>query len=364
MTINFGFQMQSRYGRPKCPVPSKFTEPPKFYLRLWYTQTNSYSETIHVNNAMLYRHSMESKHNLRKGSVISVRVNNEDINGVVLCRGTFEEMEALEPQLERFAEERYDTTDVLSKLEVGNENLHDEHSDPVVEPLEPIDIVKEKKRIRLLKGVKVSRKSQDRLEHDFTCKPNTSFAIEEKQNPTVREGNISSDSTSSKSFHLKRKYKPNSVFMDGERSDDSRSTSNLILAELRVQTTLLRSFDVRMRENNQLLHAIRGDEVELPKTDSVFEGIGGPFRLSSLCTANPSVFAREFLRKMYTLEDLSNKILCPKGKSIRKAFTDAEVAILHDALKSWFGEHYNWLMVRSSINQFIRDIKTERPVSN
>ena len=140
-----------------------------------------------------------------------------------------------------------------------------------------------------------------------------------------------------------------------------KSTSHLILAELRVQTMLLRNIDNNTKENNQILRSLRGDDQEnLPMDDAVFQGVDGPFHLSSLCAINPNTFARDFLRKTYTKENLSKKILCPKGRSLREPFSEEETDKLRSALRCWFGENYNWCLVTASVNQSIRDLKLLR----
>ena len=107
---------QSSKKRPR-KIRSKFTQASSFYMRLWYSKTNTYSETVFVNNSMFYKYSSEEKAAFRPGMFIKVKEANNDIKAIILCKGTFEAMEALEPYLEDMAEERVETSEVLKRID-------------------------------------------------------------------------------------------------------------------------------------------------------------------------------------------------------------------------------------------------------
>lgn len=136
------------------------------------------------------------------------------------------------------------------------------------------------------------------------------------------------------------------------------STSQLILVELRVQTTVLKQLAFNIRELTKSLQSLTGgSDRNLPKIDKEFEGYEGPFMLSSISSQSPNVFARNFVRKRHPVEVLHNKILCPLGKTDKQALPEEDNKDLHEALISWFGSEYSWRSVTLSVNQFLREIK-------
>ena len=97
-----------------------------------------------------------------------MRENNENISGVILARGTYEDMERLTRVLEDLADKRYDTDYVLChiqrvinasgsniQLQTRPEQLSelpesDEANDTLDESVEANDVILEKKKIMAL----------------------------------------------------------------------------------------------------------------------------------------------------------------------------------------------------------------------
>lgn len=322
--------------RKKYRAPSKYSESPKFYMRLWYTKTNTYSETLHVNNNVFYKYSLEEKAAFSRGTVLCIRQNNKDIHCVVLSLGTFQAMEALSGHLERFAEEQYDTNTVLGEMKKMAERRQSDTDVDFSDSEESSGNEEISREITKVNEMKAARKRP--------------FSID-------RQAGSSGVKMSRYSLERQNCFNHGTVSSTKKTDKTEKSTSHLILAELRVQTTILRNIENYTKDSNQALRFLRGDDVTLPMDDAVFEGNDGPFRLSSLSGVNPNVFARDFLKKTYTKEVLSMKILCPKGRSAREPFSQNEIDNLRTALHSWFGENYNWCLVTASVNQYIRDLK-------
>jgi len=319
--------MQSRPVRKRHHEP-KFLTKPVFFLRLWFTSTNTYSETVYVNSTQLYKYSNNEKANFSSGSVIKLRVNNEDVSAVILARGSFEDMERLSPQLEEMAALSYETDEVLRSIEksVDTQKLkHVEKQNADTDSQSGADddneISKEKRKLELLKTPRMRGQSAGRSLQ-------SSSSVEPPNLSTLTE------------------------------STDKATTSQLILVELRVQTTVLKQLSSNMREMAKGLQSLTlGSDRNLPKNDKEFNGYEGPFTLSSISSTNPNVFARNFVRKIHPVEFLHNRILCPLGKTDKQALPEEDHKNLQDALNSWFGPDFSWRTVTLSVNQFLREIK-------
>ena len=235
--------MDSRPQR-KRKAENKYPMKQNFLLRLWYTTTNTYSESMYVNNAQLYKYSDDQKAKFKCGTVITLKENNESISGVILARGTFEAMERLTPVLEDLANKGYDTDDVLCHIyrvnnasggsdylaprpaernEVHESVDADESLDESVET----DVARERKWMKLLLSAK------DR-QNSLTCMTDDIVISKAVNNDRRLKSHDSNENSSTK-------------------QSDTKFTSNLISAELRVQTTILQHIDSKLSENNQLL---------------------------------------------------------------------------------------------------------------
>jgi hypothetical protein len=318
--------MDPKPKRKRASVPDANAKIQKFHIRLWFTTTNTYSESIYVNDAKLYKYSNEEKSSIKAGTVLSLKEGNDDITAVVLARGAFEKMEQLGPYLEELAKDRCATSEVLQKVSNRMTSVdHESSENDTDEALEPASSAVEREKAKLYslkktKGRVFSSPSSFDAASTVNC--------ENKKNP------------------------------DRLPKDTSTSpTSHLILAEMRVQSTLLRSLNDEFRKLNQSLRFLRESGHDIPKEDAIYVGFDGPFSLSSISAPNANVFARNFIRKRFSSDELSSLILCPKGKTKRKSIEGKDCEDLHDALRKWFGHEFSWNSVTASVNQFLREAK-------
>ena len=128
-------------------------------------------------------------------------------------------------------------------------------------------------------------------------------------------------------------------------SQSSNFLTNLVLAEMRVQTTILNKILREQKELNKSLMHLREPDDGHPCENATYNGINGQFTLDSLGTTNPNIFARRFLKNRIEPEKLFSSILCPKGKTERTPISKAEVSLLEQALTKYFGVSYSWKSV-------------------
>lgn len=352
--------------RKRKIAPGKFREKLNFFMRLWFTTSNSYSDTIHVNNAKLYRYSDEEKSMFRSGTVLTLKDGNQEFGAIVLAKGTFQKMEQLTDHLEQMAETKCQTGEVLKTVSNLIEQGHPEKSAQSNETDDATDedlnqcplsmsgdtqLQREKKKLFSLKRTKRMAPNTSTYSQIFTSsvpsKESAGYAHSFSKEPGVDASSSISKGNAAVAFSSPYSRSPK----------ENSSTSQLVLAELRVHSAVMRQLVDQFKELNQSLRYLRHADFEYPKEDATFDGFEGPFTLSSINASNPNVFARNFLRKKYPLTYLSNRILCPKGKSCRVEFTVHEVESLQRALRNWYGNEFSWKCVVLSVNQFLRDIK-------
>ena len=304
-----------------------------FFIRLWYTSTNTYSESIFINSAKLYKYTDLEKASICTGTVLTLKDSNTDVSAVVLCKGTFEQMEGLESLLEDLADGNCETDDVITKV---SQKLKDTVSDKPVRQTNYSDDTD-------IEEVPEIRMEQRKC---FALKRSTEHVRKTSDRPEKTEG-------------VSRTCRPayNSKENEKKTSKDATPTSHLILAELRVQSTILKSLVEEFRILNSSLKYLREVDVAIPKNNMTFDGYDGAFSLASIKSPNPNVFARNFLRKRFTKQQLSTMILCPRGKTTKTEFSEEEVEKLQTALSSWYGTEYSWKAVVMSVNQFLRETK-------
>jgi len=305
-----------------------------FFMRLWYTSTNTYSESIFINSAKLYKYTDLEKASFCTGTVLTLKDSNKDVSAVVLCKGTFEQMERLESLLEDLAEANCETADVITKV---SEKLKHSFNDKPTSQLIPnysddTDIENDVPEVRV-----EQRKY---------------LALKRSTEHVRKPSNIPEKSES-----LSRRSAYNTKENETKTCKDTTPTSHLVLAELRVQSTILKSLVEEFRILNSSLKYLRDADVMIPKSNMTFDGYDGTFTLASIKSPNPNIFARNFLRKRFTKQQLYNKILCPRGQSTRAAFAEEETEELQIALTSWYGTEYSWKSVVMSVNQFLREMK-------
>ena len=301
---------------------SKYQEKPNFFMRLWFTSTNTYSGTLHVNSAKLYRYSDVEKWEFRSGTVLTLKDGNESVGAVVLARGEWKQMEALNPHLETLADEKCDTGEVLRRVETIVTNVQSTDTESV-----------------------------DSKHSETPNVPSIVVSEQKKEAVLMRS--------------LKKNARNATSMSNNSSKDDSVPTSHMILAEMRIHTSLLRSLNDQFRELNRLLRIQFKDySNDTPKEDATYQGVDGPFTLSSIASSNPNVFARKFIRKSFTLQELAKMILCPKGKTNRTEFAVTDVERLQSALNHWYGNSYSWTTIVHSVNQFLREVKEEKSMKN
>lgn len=313
-----------------------------------------------MNSSVFNKYSEEEKNNFTVGQRVTVKDRNENVTAVILCRGSFEKMESLESDLEEMALSGYKTSDAVSRLE---KILSKETSDTDIENDSNDEIVKPK------------LKRQNAMPNP--CRIQNRGKPDSFLNQIFRESTSKQDSLQEKEITLEKKkisaltnqsVIQTTIFADKNGDRDKadkiedlsglRSALHLVVAELRLQTSVLkRLVDVSIDLNESLSYLKCSDIDDLPKESAVYQGIDGEFTLESLNSINPSIFARDFLRKSYHLSLLKTKILCPKGKTTKIPFSDAEVQKLQEALRKWYGHKYLWKVVVASVNQFLRDLK-------
>lgn len=86
------------------------------YCRLWFTGTNTFSETLYLNSGIFSRYSADDKEQFTAGQPIVLRENNKDVKAIILALGLYEKMEALEALLQEMADENADTQSILEKV--------------------------------------------------------------------------------------------------------------------------------------------------------------------------------------------------------------------------------------------------------
>lgn len=288
-----------------------------FFMRLWYTSTNTYSESVFINSAKLYKYTDLEKASIGRGTVLTLKDGNTDVSALVLCKGTLEQMEGLENLLEELAEANYETDDVLAKV---NQELKNAFYDKPVQ------------------------QEKDADDTDI-----------ENEIPEIETEKRKCFALRRSSEHVRKISVPEKKM---SKDTSPTPTSHLILAELRVQSTILKSLVEEFRQLNSSLKYLREVDVAIPKSNKTYDGHDGTsFTLASIKSSNPNVFARNFLRKRFTQEQLSNMILCPRGRTTKAEFSEEEIENLQSALSSWYGTEYSWKTVVLSVNQFLRETK-------
>lgn len=281
---------------------------------------------------------------LQKGVYTSVRDGQVDVKAVVLARGNVEKMEPLETVLSKMAQEGANTSDISNAVDKRIHALDMDEissSDDEYVPLRSKGIIQKEKKLQKV------------LEYNF----NSATSIPTTSMPSTSNSAITFPITSFSATST-----PTGATM-ASSSDKQASTDpfemtqllRLILAEMRVQTTLQRKILSINEEQKVALSLFKEEEQVIPAGDAEHDGIDGRFSLSSIKSENPCVFARNFMKKKYSKDYLTNKIMCPKGKTTRIAFPEGEVADLKTAVESWYGNTVNWKLVVASVNQFIRD---------
>lgn len=311
----------------------RFSSKPNFYLRIWFPKTNTYSETLHVNHAIFYKYTDEEKNDFKAGHSVFLKDNGKEVKGLILATGSFEKMNFLENQLEEMADNHSATDDVLNKIhktinEGSDYSSQDDDDDEPKRELEPVS--------KIRKTISQEKQKVLQLKKSFPAGNNDS-AVTKRPHPNEENRSQTGTVLNKKDF-----------------------VSNLMLAEMRVQTTLLKLIHEDMRELNKSLLHLREPDENIPRENATLNGLEGTFTLESLSAANPNIFARRLLKLRHTVEDLSNSILCPKGKTSRKPFKNEEVVVLQDALKKWFGSEFSWKAVVLSVNQFLRELKAKK----
>lgn len=325
---------------------NKFPVKQNFFLRLWFSSTNTYSETLHINNAQFYKYDDEEKSTFQNGTVVTLKEGNKEVSAIVLARGTYDRMEQLTSYLEGLADEHCHTGEVIRRIHLRSQDqLSDSESNH--------ETTKEKAKIDALRSAIHAKEDRHVQSDDDTQSYHTSEDDEfNKENVCVKEVKPPHTLHRSK-CHVSLRSK------DKLTSEGRRSASHLILAELRLLTSLFRNLVDEFRNLNDRLRFLQDEsDIELPKQDAIFNGHEGEFSLSSIQSQNPNIFARNFIRKKFSINDLSTQILCPRGRTERDSIRDEDVQDLKRAIQLWFGSAYSWRAIVSSVNQMLREIKS------
>lgn len=313
---------------------------------------------------MFYKYTFEEKSVFQPGHVITVKEEGKSVNGVILAVGQYHRLESLEPVLEEMAKNQCRTQAVLQRVErelsvnnmvtrcesdvTGSEDMSsDEGRDrgDSFTASQSSQLRKEMTKVaQLFKSTSHNAiEIGPRIDSDDLLIPET------PPNP-IKSNHKANLSTDKRSSNIKKV----------EASD--MQLQQLMLAELRVQSTIMNNVLTELKDLNKSLSSYLGMESEYPKENATFNGLDGPFTLDSLESVVPTIFARRFLKQRLPLDVLSNSILCPKGKTDRTAISSSESKALQEALQKYFGTHYVWKAVVLSVNQMMRqlDVQGER----
>lgn len=298
------------------------------YIRIWYTGTNTYSDSLYLNGPSLSKYSSEEKDMMSKGVSVTLKDGGNTVKGVILGRGSFEKMESLETLLEELSSEHAQTSTILERVDRRLMALSEDDVSEDSDDSDDTSYIPPVKKATPLQSKACSSKSSNIL------------STIEKENRKVRSVE-----------HILETVPP---VVKKDTSIDA--TNTLILAELRIMSMLLRKVVTSIDNMGEALKVLQPEKEDIPSEDAEIVGYDGVmFTLSSIASQNPCVFARNFLRKRYSQTYLGTKILCPRGTTKKTAFTEAEVNDLKAAVTSWFGNTYNWKVVVGSVNQFLRD---------
>lgn len=278
---------------------------------------------MYVNNAQFSSYTDTEKAGFKKGTITRLRENGHDVSAIILAQGSYNAMEKLEPYLEEWAVKCFDTDRVMNELETLPKakekksncestrrlNLPDDensNSDETDDP-EKNEIALEKKKLKLMRQPTESlspslsspayqpKKNKPQLRKPI---PFSSIPASPPYQRNIQPQMRLAMATTSKSVSPS----------DNPKGLEPHSTSQLILAELCVQTTVVKQLSTNQLELAKALKSKRCDQI-FPKVDKRFDGYRGPFMLSSISSPNPNIFARNFLRQLHPPSVLKNMIL-------------------------------------------------------
>lgn len=297
----------------------------KRFVRLWFTKTNSYSPPVYINSPIFYKYNAAEKKEFQRGKTLFVKEGRTDIPAIILAVGEFEKLQDMDDILESLAEEGASTDTVVARIRSHQYaqvemDLDDTDKDP--------DWVSSSSSTASHQSLEETTIFQMELNKVNALKKSVKGTSSTNCNQIPSAPVLGAESQSKR--RMKSYSTPlsacqqigsssESVCTSGTKlSDSGASISHLLLAEMRLQTMILKRV-LQMNENiHAQLVALNGvdtNDVIIDADRVIVAQDGTQFNIRELSSHNPSIFVRHFLRKKYETDFLKAHIIDPKGQT-------------------------------------------------